>query len=83
MPSGPEKLSRVAIVGASSLRGKELKVVLEERNFPASEIVLLDESVAAGTLTEVGGEPGREQQEEVGGVSPSIPWLCLDSVALS
>ena len=57
MPSGPEKLSRVAIVGASSLRGKELKVVLEERNFPASEIVLLDESVAAGTLTEVGGEP--------------------------
>src|SRR5271170_6675303 len=59
MPSGPEKmsLSRVAIVGASSLRGKELKLVLEERNFPASEIILLDESVAAGTLTEAGGEP--------------------------
>jgi aspartate-semialdehyde dehydrogenase len=57
MPSGPEKLNRVAIVGASSLRGKELKLVLEERNFPASDIVLLDESVAAGTLTEAGGEP--------------------------
>ncbi|MGA8221720.1 MAG: Asd/ArgC dimerization domain-containing protein [Candidatus Acidiferrales bacterium] len=57
MPSGPEKLNRVAIVGASSLRGKELKLVLEERNFPASEIILLDESVMAGTLTEAGGEP--------------------------
>ncbi|MGH9714193.1 MAG: Asd/ArgC dimerization domain-containing protein [Candidatus Acidiferrales bacterium] len=44
-------------MGASSLRGKELKVVLEDRNFPASEIVLLDESVMAGTLTEAGGEP--------------------------
>src|SRR5271155_5931044 len=57
MPSGPAKSTRVAIVGASSLRGKELKLVLEERNFPASDIVLLDESVVAGTLTEAGGEP--------------------------
>lgn len=56
MPSGPEQSSRVAIVGASSLRGKELKQVLEDRNFPTSEIVLLDESVMAGTLTEAGGE---------------------------
>src|SRR5215472_7938927 len=57
MPSGAESPSRVAIVGASSLRGKELKLVLEERNFPASEIILLDASVVAGTLTEAGGEP--------------------------
>jgi aspartate-semialdehyde dehydrogenase len=57
MPSGHQSSNRVAIVGASSLRGKELKLVLEERNFPASEIVLLDEPVMAGTLTEVGGEP--------------------------
>jgi aspartate-semialdehyde dehydrogenase len=56
MPSGPEKFSRVAIVGASSLRGKELKQVLEDRNFPALDVVLLDESVMAGTLTEAGGE---------------------------
>src|SRR5579872_6485818 len=48
---------RVAIVGASTLRGKELKQVLEDRNFPASDYVLLDESIAAGTLTEAGGEP--------------------------
>ena len=57
MPPGLVKSSRVAIVGASSLRGKELKLVLEERNFPADEIVLLDESVMAGTLTEAAGEP--------------------------
>jgi aspartate-semialdehyde dehydrogenase len=56
MPSGPGKFYRVAIVGASSLLGKELKQVLEDRNFPTSEIVLLDESVMAGTLTEAGGE---------------------------
>ena len=56
MPSGPEKFPRIAIVGASSLRGKELKQVLEDRSFPASDVVLLDESVMAGTLTEAGGE---------------------------
>jgi aspartate-semialdehyde dehydrogenase len=48
---------RVAIAGAASLRGKELKEVLEDSNFPASEIRLLDEEVVAGTLTEAGGEP--------------------------
>jgi aspartate-semialdehyde dehydrogenase len=57
MPCGHELSNRVAIVGASSLRGKELKLVLEERNFPASDIVLLDEPVVAGTLTQAGGEP--------------------------
>lgn len=48
---------RVAIAGAASLRGKELKQCLEEANFPASEIRLLDEEFVAGTLTEAGGEP--------------------------
>jgi aspartate-semialdehyde dehydrogenase len=57
MTSGLRASNRVAIVGASSLRGKELKVVLEDRNFPSNEIVLLDVSVMAGTLTESGGEP--------------------------
>jgi aspartate-semialdehyde dehydrogenase len=57
MPSGHGILHRVAIVGASSLLGKELKQVLEDRNFPASDIILLDESVMAGTLTEAAGEP--------------------------
>ena len=57
MPAGPANFHRIAIVGASTLRGKELKLVLEERNFPASESVLLDTSVMAGTLTEAAGEP--------------------------
>jgi aspartate-semialdehyde dehydrogenase len=57
MPSTTGNLVRVAIVGASSLRGKELKQVLEDRSFPASDIVLLDESLLAGTLTEAAGEP--------------------------
>ncbi|MGA7624020.1 MAG: Asd/ArgC dimerization domain-containing protein [Candidatus Acidiferrales bacterium] len=57
MPSGQDKSNRIAIVGASSLRGRELKTVLEERHFPASEIILLDEPVLAGTLTEAAGEP--------------------------
>lgn len=48
---------RVAIAGASSLLGKELKVCLEESNFPATEVRLLDEELAAGTLTELAGEP--------------------------
>lgn len=57
MASTPGNLVRVAIVGASSLRGKELKQVLEDGSFPASDIVLLDESLMAGTLTEAAGEP--------------------------
>src|SRR5271156_1626984 len=57
MPSGRAKPKLVAIVGASSLRGREVKLVLEERNFPSGDIVLLDEPVLAGTLTESGGEP--------------------------
>src|ERR1039458_2672387 len=57
MPSGPRKSHRVAIVGASSLRGKELTQVLEDRHFPTDDVVLLDESVIAGTLTEAAGEP--------------------------
>ncbi len=48
---------RVAIAGASSLRGKDLKRLLEEGSFPAEEIRLLDEDIAVGSLTEAGGEP--------------------------
>jgi aspartate-semialdehyde dehydrogenase len=57
MPSGRSNSFRVAVVGASSLRGKELVQVLEDRHFPSSDIVLLDASVPAGTLTEAAGEP--------------------------
>ena len=48
---------RIAIVGASSLRGKELKQLIEDGSFAASELILLDTTVPAGTLTEASGEP--------------------------
>jgi aspartate-semialdehyde dehydrogenase len=48
---------RVVIAGASSLLGKELNQWLEESRFPAVDVRLVDEEIAAGTLTEAGGEP--------------------------
>jgi len=48
---------RVAIAGASSLLGKELRQALEDSSFPAGDVRLLDEEFLAGTLTESGGEP--------------------------
>ncbi|MBS1853629.1 MAG: segregation protein B [Acidobacteria bacterium] len=44
------ELYRVAIVGASSLKGKELADVLNERNFPSSDVRLLDDDEAIGQL---------------------------------
>src|SRR6266567_2247929 len=41
---------RVAIVGAASLKGKEVAEVLEERNFPSSEVKLLDDDESLGQL---------------------------------
>ena len=49
-------LFRVAIVGATTLKGKELKEVLEERNFPAMDIKLLDDDESIGQLDEVQDE---------------------------
>src|ERR1700738_1098034 len=49
--------NRIVIAGASSLLGAELKLLLEESRFAASDFRLLDEELAAGTLTEAGGEP--------------------------
>ena len=41
---------RVAIVGAASLKGKEVVEVLEQRNFPSSEVKLLDDDETLGQL---------------------------------
>ena len=48
---------RIVIAGASSLLGAELKSLLEQSRFAASDFRLLDEELAAGTLTAAGGEP--------------------------
>jgi len=48
---------KVAITGASSLLGREVKQVLEDRRFPASEIALFeDDAAVVGTLTAAAGE---------------------------
>ena len=49
--------SRLTIAGASSLRGKVLKLLLEESSLLIEDLHLLDEEFAAGMLTEVAGEP--------------------------
>ena len=41
---------RVAIVGAGSLKGKEVTEVLEQRNFPSAEVKLLDDDESLGQL---------------------------------
>jgi len=43
--------------GASSLLGVELKSLLEESKFAGWDLRLVDEELAAGVLTEAGGEP--------------------------
>ena len=48
--------TRIVIAGASSLLGAELKSLLEESRFAASDFRLVDEDLTAGTLTEAGGE---------------------------
>ncbi|HWZ44215.1 MAG TPA: Asd/ArgC dimerization domain-containing protein [Candidatus Saccharimonadales bacterium] len=55
-------LFRVAIVGATTLKGKELKQVLDERNFPAMDIKLLDDDESLGQLDQV--------QDEVAFIQP-------------
>jgi aspartate-semialdehyde dehydrogenase len=49
-------LYKVAIVGAGTLKGRELKDVLEERNFPARDISLLDDEESLGKLESIGEE---------------------------
>ena len=47
---------RVAIVGAGSLKGKDVAEVLDQRNFPSFEVKLLDDDEALGQLEAVKDE---------------------------
>ena len=49
-------LYRVAIVGASTLKGKEVAEVLNDRSFPAVDIKLLDDDESLGQLETMGDE---------------------------
>jgi aspartate-semialdehyde dehydrogenase len=66
MPSFERESNRIVIAGASSLLGSELKSLLEESRFAAYDFRLVDEELAAGTLTEAGGEPAVIQPVEEG-----------------
>jgi len=50
------KLYRAAIVGAASLKGKEIAEMMNERNFPAADVRLLDDDEALGQLEAMGDE---------------------------
>ena len=53
---GSSRLLRVAIVGAATLKGKELKEVLEAGSFPAVDVKLLDDDESLGQLEALGDE---------------------------
>lgn len=61
-PTSPAKaaargnLYRAAIVGAGSLKGKEVAEMLNERNFPAVDVRLLDDDESLGQLEALGDE---------------------------
>src|SRR5438309_10019734 len=54
MTTTKNHLYRVAVVGAAGLKGKELGEVLNQRNFPAGDIRLLDDDESLGQLEAVG-----------------------------
>src|SRR5882757_8107149 len=66
MPSLERDSNRIVIAGASSLLGAEVRALLEESRFAASDFRLVDEVAVAGTLTEAGGEPAVIQPVEEG-----------------
>ncbi|MSO23033.1 MAG: hypothetical protein EXQ58_07235 [Acidobacteria bacterium] len=57
MRSGRFNPLRVAIVGASTLKGREIQSVLRDRKFPLKKLVLLDSDEDLGHLSEFEGEP--------------------------
>src|SRR5260370_31041475 len=65
MKAENQNFFRAAIVGAATLKGKELKEVLEERNFPAVDIRLLDDNESLGQLDRV--------QDEIAIIQPVTP----------
>jgi aspartate-semialdehyde dehydrogenase len=55
-PAHATGLYRVAIVGAGTIKGKEVAEILGDRNFPAVDIKLLDDDESLGQLEAVGEE---------------------------
>lgn len=53
---GMQEKVRIAIVGAGTLRGKELAEALEESHFASADVLLMDEEGALGQLEAVGDD---------------------------
>src|SRR5258705_9747884 len=66
MPSFERESNRIVIAGSSSVLGVELKSLLEESKVGGWDLRLVDEELAAGVLTEAGGEPAVIQPVEEG-----------------
>ena len=85
-PAARANLYRAAIVGAASLKGKEIAEMLNERNFPAVDVRLLDDDEALGQLEaimrsvrETGLETGLQQQlAALGAKTPDVTSLWED-----
>ena len=56
LPVKPSNLFSVAVVGGASLKGREVRDMLGERNFPALDVKLLDDEEALGQLEQVNDE---------------------------
>src|SRR5579864_6128983 len=56
VPAVRGNLYRAAVVGAASLKGKEVAEMLNERNFPAVDVRLLDDDESLGQLEAMGDE---------------------------
>src|SRR5205814_2168397 len=54
--AGRTNLYRIAIVGAATLKGKEIAEVLSDRNLPSADIKLLDDDESLGQLETAGEE---------------------------
>ncbi|HLH09402.1 MAG TPA: Asd/ArgC dimerization domain-containing protein, partial [Terriglobales bacterium] len=61
-PGSATAMYRVAIIGAGTLKGKELAEVLPDTSFPAIDIRLLDDEETLGQLEAVGDEVTFVQQ---------------------
>jgi aspartate-semialdehyde dehydrogenase len=55
-PLRSAQLYRLAIVGAATLKGKEIAEVLGDRSFPSLEVKLLDDEESLGQLESLGDE---------------------------
>src|SRR5947207_13997354 len=54
--TGRTNLYRVVIVGAATLKGKEIAEVLSDRNYPSADIKLRDDDESLGQLETAGEE---------------------------